>query len=190
MPYATRGNLIAFSRMNGASAVSATVAQGKAAASAGFGRASGAWKPTRRLSRPSLPPWVVGCYPPGARCLSTKRGNSLGPLGRAAPPLNRTSNVPRLGPLLSRIPGITGGFPLDGTLFRRHRRCYEHICTTVNQVSHSLQLPVAPLESLPQDSVPGTMRMVHSRELNVGRRLNGHAQHASRREYYSPCNSV
>jgi glc operon protein GlcG len=36
------GNLIAFSRMNGASAVSATVAQGKAAASAGFGRASGA----------------------------------------------------------------------------------------------------------------------------------------------------
>ena len=38
----TGGNLIAFSRMNGASAVSATVAQGKAAASAGFGRASGA----------------------------------------------------------------------------------------------------------------------------------------------------
>ena len=104
------GNLIAFSRMNGASAVSATVAQGKAAASAGFGRASGACRPTRRLSRPSSPPWVVGCYPPGAQCLSTKRGNSLGPLGRAAPPLNRTSNVPRLGPLLSRLPGITGGF--------------------------------------------------------------------------------
>jgi glc operon protein GlcG len=38
----TGGNLIAFSRMDGASAVSATVAQGKAAASAGFGRASGA----------------------------------------------------------------------------------------------------------------------------------------------------
>ena len=38
----TGGNLLAFSRMNGASAVSATVAQGKAAASAGFGRASGA----------------------------------------------------------------------------------------------------------------------------------------------------
>src|SRR6266581_412935 len=38
----TGGNLIAFSRMNGASAVSATVAPGKAAASAGFGRASGA----------------------------------------------------------------------------------------------------------------------------------------------------
>src|SRR5437879_2209897 len=38
----TGGNLIAFSRMNGASAVSATVAQGKAAASAGFGRARGA----------------------------------------------------------------------------------------------------------------------------------------------------
>jgi glc operon protein GlcG len=38
----TGGNLIAFSRMHGASAVSATVAQGKAAASAGFGRASGA----------------------------------------------------------------------------------------------------------------------------------------------------
>ena len=35
------GNLMAFSRMEGASAVSATVAQGKAAASAGFGRASG-----------------------------------------------------------------------------------------------------------------------------------------------------
>lgn len=36
------GNLQAFNRMEGASAVSATVAQGKAAASAGFGRASGA----------------------------------------------------------------------------------------------------------------------------------------------------
>jgi len=37
----TGGNLVAFNRMDGASAVSATVAQGKAAASAGFGRASG-----------------------------------------------------------------------------------------------------------------------------------------------------
>jgi glc operon protein GlcG len=36
------GHLLAFSRMNGAIVVSATVAQGKAAASAGFGRASGA----------------------------------------------------------------------------------------------------------------------------------------------------
>ena len=35
------GTLLAFNRMEGASAVSATVAQGKAAASAGFGRASG-----------------------------------------------------------------------------------------------------------------------------------------------------
>ena len=35
------GNLLAFSRMEGASAVTAIVAQGKAAASAGFGRASG-----------------------------------------------------------------------------------------------------------------------------------------------------
>jgi uncharacterized protein GlcG (DUF336 family) len=38
----TGGNLIAFSRMDGAIVVSATVAQGKAAASAGFGRPSGA----------------------------------------------------------------------------------------------------------------------------------------------------
>jgi glc operon protein GlcG len=38
----TGGNLIALNRMNGAIVVSATVAQGKAAASAGFGRASGA----------------------------------------------------------------------------------------------------------------------------------------------------
>jgi len=36
------GSLLAFNRMEGASAVSAIVAQGKAAASAGFGRASGA----------------------------------------------------------------------------------------------------------------------------------------------------
>ena len=35
-------NLVAFNRMEGASAVSATVVQGKAATSAGFGRASGA----------------------------------------------------------------------------------------------------------------------------------------------------
>jgi uncharacterized protein GlcG (DUF336 family) len=38
----TGGTLIAFNRMNGAIAVSAIVAQGKAAASAGFGRPSGA----------------------------------------------------------------------------------------------------------------------------------------------------
>ncbi len=38
----TGGTLIAFSRMNGAISVSATVAPGKAAASAGFGRPSGA----------------------------------------------------------------------------------------------------------------------------------------------------
>src|SRR5439155_25301594 len=38
---ATGGHLVALNRMDGASAVSATVAQGKAAASAGFGRASG-----------------------------------------------------------------------------------------------------------------------------------------------------
>ena len=37
----TGGNLVALNRMDGASAVSATVAQGKAVASAGFGRASG-----------------------------------------------------------------------------------------------------------------------------------------------------
>ena len=36
------GSLLAFNRMEGASAVSAIVSQGKAAASAGFGRASGA----------------------------------------------------------------------------------------------------------------------------------------------------
>ena len=35
------GTLLAFNRMAGASAITATVAQGKAAASAGFGRASG-----------------------------------------------------------------------------------------------------------------------------------------------------
>ncbi len=35
------GTLLAFNRMGGASAITATVAQGKAAASAGFGRASG-----------------------------------------------------------------------------------------------------------------------------------------------------
>lgn len=38
----TGGNLIAFSRMDGCIVVSATVAQGKAAASAGFGRPSSA----------------------------------------------------------------------------------------------------------------------------------------------------
>jgi glc operon protein GlcG len=38
----TGGNLIAFDRMDGTIVVSATVAQGKAAAAAGFGRPSGA----------------------------------------------------------------------------------------------------------------------------------------------------
>ncbi len=38
------GNLLAFNRMAGSSSVTATAAQGKAAASAGFGRASGAFQ--------------------------------------------------------------------------------------------------------------------------------------------------
>ncbi len=49
------GNLVALNRMDGASAVSATVAQGKAAASAGFGRASGTL------------PGGLPCYPSGHR---------------------------------------------------------------------------------------------------------------------------
>ena len=70
------GNLVALNRMDGASAVSATVAQGKAAASAGFGRASGTLPADSPLSKRSSPLWAGGCYPPGVPCRSSRVMNS------------------------------------------------------------------------------------------------------------------
>src|SRR5262249_44961789 len=61
----TGGNLVALNRMDGASAVSATVAQGKAAASAGFWRGRG----TVAGGFPRLP---TGHPPPGGRMLPAR----------------------------------------------------------------------------------------------------------------------
>ena len=61
------GNLVALNRMDGASAVSATVAQGKAAASAGFGRASGTLQADSPIIQAVIATLGDGCYPPGCR---------------------------------------------------------------------------------------------------------------------------
>ena len=66
----TGGNLIALSRMHGASAVSATGAQGKAAASAGFGRASGALQADSPVIQAIIAPW-------GGRMLPARGRGSL-----------------------------------------------------------------------------------------------------------------
>jgi len=99
----TGGNLIAFSRMNGASAVSATVAQGKAAASAGFGRASGALQADSPVIQAIIATMGGRMLPARGAVRSTKRENSSEPSGGAVLPLNRTSNALRLGLLLSRL---------------------------------------------------------------------------------------
>ena len=91
----TGGNLVALNRMDGASAVSATVAQGKAAASAGFGRASG----TLQADSPVIQAVIAalgGCCRHGVPCQSSRALSSWARSGRAVPPPSRTSNVPRL----------------------------------------------------------------------------------------------
>ena len=49
--------------------------QGKAAASAGFGRASGTLQADSPLSKRSSPLWAGGCYPPGV--VPVVKGNEL-----------------------------------------------------------------------------------------------------------------
>ena len=84
------GNLVALNRMDGASAVSATVAQGKAAASAGFGRASG----TLQADSPVIQAVIAAL---GGRMLPARALSSWERSGRAVPPPSRTSNVPKRG---------------------------------------------------------------------------------------------
>src|SRR5262249_6183737 len=76
------GNLIAFSRMHGASAVSATVAQGKAAVSAGLGRAKGALQADSPIIQAIIATMGGRMLAARVRCLSTQRGNSLGHRGK------------------------------------------------------------------------------------------------------------
>ena len=94
----TGGNLVALNRMDGASAVSATVAQGKAAASAGFGRASG----TLPADSPVIQAVIAAL---GGRMLP----------GPAVRPPSRTSAVPKRARLSSK-PGTggSGHLPLAG----------------------------------------------------------------------------
>ena len=77
----TGGSLLAFSRMEGASPVTATAAHGKAAASAGFGRASG----TLQADSPGIQAVIAAM---GGRMLPaqgavpfTKNGELVGAIG-------------------------------------------------------------------------------------------------------------
>jgi Haem-degrading len=96
------GNLVAFNRMQGASAVSATVAQGKAAAAAGFGRPSGALAADSPVIQSIIATMGDACCPPRARCPSTRMTNSWEPSVAAAQQLNRMRSVPELGAPPSR----------------------------------------------------------------------------------------
>lgn len=66
------GNLLAFNRMEGASAVSATVAQGKSAASAGFGRASGTLQADSPVIQAVIASMGGECLSHRARCPYTR----------------------------------------------------------------------------------------------------------------------
>ena len=72
------GNLLAFNRMEGASPVSATVAQGKAVASAGFGRASGTLQADSPVIQAIITAMAAGCFPRRARCPYTRMGSWWG----------------------------------------------------------------------------------------------------------------
>src|SRR5881628_3013773 len=98
----TGGNLIAFNRMNGAIVVSATVAQGKAAASAGFGRTSGALQADSPVIQAIIATMGGRMLPARGAVPVHQAGELVGAIGASGPPLNRTSSVPRLGPLSSR----------------------------------------------------------------------------------------
>ena len=91
---------MALNRMDGASAVSATVAQGKAAASAGFGRASGALQADSPVIKRSSPLWAGGCYPPGVPCRSSRAMNSSEQWGRAVPPAEQDGQCAQAGAAL------------------------------------------------------------------------------------------
>ncbi len=98
------GSLLAFNRMEGASAVSATVAQGKAAASAGFGRASGTLQADSPVIQAVIATMGGGCFRHRARCQYTRVVNSWGPSAAAAPPLSKTKSALRPGWLHSNGP--------------------------------------------------------------------------------------
>ena len=75
------GSLLAFNRMEGASAVSATVAQGKAAASAGFGRASGTLQADSPVIQAVIAAMGGRMLPAQGAVPVTKNGELVGSVG-------------------------------------------------------------------------------------------------------------
>ncbi len=75
------GSLLAFNRMEGASAVTAAGAQGKAAASAGFGRASGTLQADSPVIQALIATMGGGMLPAQGAVPVHKNGELLGSIG-------------------------------------------------------------------------------------------------------------
>ena len=75
------GSLLAFNRMEGASAISAAVAQGKAAASAGFGRASGTLQADSPVIQASISTMGGRMLPAQGAVPVRKNGELVGSIG-------------------------------------------------------------------------------------------------------------
>jgi Haem-degrading len=117
------GNLLAFNRMEGASAVSATVAQGKAAASAGFGRPSGALAADSPVIQSIIATLGGRMLPAQGRgpCRFTSMANWEGLSAAVARRLNRMRRVPKLAgprsqPIHLRLGDSTPGTCRDARL--------------------------------------------------------------------------
>ena len=88
------GNLIALGRMDGASSISAVVAQGKAAASAGFGRPSGTLQADSPVIQAVIAAMGGRMLPAQGAVQWSRMGPWRAPSGAVALLLNRTRSVP------------------------------------------------------------------------------------------------
>jgi glc operon protein GlcG len=109
------GNLLAFNRTEGASAVSATVAQGKAAASAGFGRPSGALAADSPVIQSIIAPLGGRMLPAQGPYRLTRMANWEGLSAAVARRLNRMRRVPTLAGLRSQPIHMRCGDSTPGT---------------------------------------------------------------------------
>lgn len=102
-------NLLAFNRMDGASAVNATVVQGKAVASAGCGRPSGALAADSPVIQSIIATLGGACYRPRGPCRLTRMATWEGLSAAVAQRLTRMRRVPTLaGPCSPTAPPEIG----------------------------------------------------------------------------------
>ena len=91
------GSLVAFNRMEGASAVSATVAHGKAAASAGFGRASGSLQADSPVIQAVIAAMGGRMLPAQGAVPIQKNGELVGSIGGSGATAEQDEQCPQAG---------------------------------------------------------------------------------------------